>query len=54
MGAGGFEVMYTCGEPDPCLFPTPVDCGRRGVCSAGECLCLDGYTGEDCDIEPDP
>ena len=53
MGAGGFEVMYTCGEPDPCLFPAPVDCGRRGVCSAGECLCLDGYTGEDCDIEPD-
>ena len=53
VGASGFEFHYTCGQPDRCLFPFLVDCGLRGECVDGECNCLDGYTGDACEIVPD-
>ena len=53
IGAGGFEIQYTCGQPDRCLFPVTVDCGLRGECNNGACTCLDGYTGDSCENVPD-
>ncbi len=35
-------------------IPCPGDCGEHGECLYGFCVCIDGYSGDLCDIPPDP
>ena len=37
--------------PDPCFG---VDCGDHGTCKEGACECADGWTGDRCEVEPEP
>jgi hypothetical protein len=37
--------------PDPCA---EIDCGEHGECVEGNCVCINGYRGILCDIEPEP
>lgn len=45
-------------KPDPCRWPTPLDCGTHGRCQAEgggrACLCSGGYSGAKCSVPPDP
>lgn len=52
-----FDCDCACNENDEWAFWRPdrcfeVDCGRRGFCYEGSCLCVDGYRGANCIIPP--
>lgn len=36
-----------------CLALCDLNCGAHGQCVGGACVCMDGYTGEDCSMIPD-
>jgi len=50
------HCSLTCNEEycDPCKDQDGHDiiCGQHGTCDEGNCICSDGYTGDNCEIEP--
>ena len=46
-------ITFYLSEPNPCIYPTAVNCGDNGKCEADgdshKCACKNGYTGKYCD-----
>eukprot|EP01051_Picozoa_sp_SAG22_P006388 SAG22_NODE_417_length_10770_cov_21.649049_6_plen_511_part_00 len=51
---GGFSGARCLTAPDPCLYPSKIDCGSHGHCDGGACICSDGFRGPRCRVAPPP
>ncbi|EDQ89881.1 uncharacterized protein MONBRDRAFT_24778 [Monosiga brevicollis MX1] len=47
-GERGFNISYSIQPTEPEWVACPNDCGARGPCLNGTCLCRPGWTGDDC------
>ena len=43
-----------CGQEEPPASACPGGCGPRELCSAGQCVCVEGFRGPDCAIQTCP